>query len=139
MTDVDIYYLKVGVVAERLSLDESTVYKMIRDRELPSVRLGKKAVRIPAAGLEAYLRRHQVAATLADSEASTPSEDRLGALILERAARFSAEVGRDPHAFCDAWQRHELEDTPENADRAIEAFALASALDRVREADAVFA
>jgi excisionase family DNA binding protein len=137
--DIDTYYLKVGEVAERLSLDESTVYKMVRERELPSLRLGKKAVRIPAAGLEAYLRRHQVSATSHDSSEAAASEERLVALVHERARSFSAEFGRDPHAFCEAWQRHELDDTPENADRAIEAFALASALARVGTADAVLA
>jgi excisionase family DNA binding protein len=137
--DSDLYYLKVGEVAERLSLDESTVYKMVRERELPSVRLGSKAVRIPAAGLEAYLQRHAVAAASHDSVETEASEDRFVELIQERAERFSSAVGRDPYAFCDAWRRHELDDTPENADLAIEAFALASALDRVGKADAVFA
>jgi excisionase family DNA binding protein len=136
--DVELYYLKVGDVAERLSLDESTVYKMVRERELPSVRLGKKAVRIPAAGLDAYLRKHEIAASH-DSSETGASEERLTTLLYERAERFTAEVGSDPLAFSDAWRRHEIEDTAENADRAIEAFALATALDRVGKADAVFA
>src|SRR5215208_6660638 len=108
---METYYLKVGEVAARLSLDESTVYKMIRERELPSVRLGKKAVRIPVAGLEAYLRRHEVAAASASSDAFEPmatTEERILALVHERAERFTSEVGRDPHAFSDAWGRHEL-------------------------------
>jgi excisionase family DNA binding protein len=137
--DIDTYYLKVGEVAERLSLDESTVYKMVRERELPSVRLGKKAVRIPAAGLEAYLHRHEVSVAPHDSFEAGASEERLVALIHERAERFSSELGRDPRAFCEAWRQRELEDTPENAELAIEAFALASALDRVGKADAAFA
>jgi excisionase family DNA binding protein len=137
--DIELYYLKVGDVAERLSLDESTVYKMVRERELPSVRLGKKAVRIPAAGLDAYLRRHEIAAASHDASETEASEERLTALLYERAERFAAEVGCDPQAFSDAWRRHEIEDTPESADRAIEAFALATALDRVGKADAVFA
>jgi excisionase family DNA binding protein len=65
--DVERLYLRVEDVAGRLSLDASTVYKMCKAGEIPSIRIGSKAVRIPAPALEAYLRRLEEA-----SQAQSP-------------------------------------------------------------------
>jgi excisionase family DNA binding protein len=51
----DAGYLKASEVAERLSLNITTVYGMCADGVLPSIRVGEKAVRIPEAAFEAYL------------------------------------------------------------------------------------
>lgn len=56
MSDLDSRYLTVQEVAADLRLEESTVYKMCRTRQLPSVRFGKKAVRIPRLAFERYLQ-----------------------------------------------------------------------------------
>jgi excisionase family DNA binding protein len=47
--------LRVGEVADRLSLGKSTVYIMIKDGILPVVRIGG-AVRVPEAALAAWIR-----------------------------------------------------------------------------------
>ena len=52
-------YLTVATVAELLSVSELTVRRRIASGEIPAVRLstaGRGAVRIPADGLEAWLR-----------------------------------------------------------------------------------
>lgn len=43
---------------------------------------------------------------------------------------FRKEHGKDPDSFVDAWRKGEIEDTPENAEVAIEALALRTALAR---------
>ncbi|MBA2631080.1 MAG: helix-turn-helix domain-containing protein [Thermoleophilaceae bacterium] len=52
-------YLTVATVAEMLAVSEPTVRRRIASGEIPAVRLstaGRGAVRIPADGLEAWLR-----------------------------------------------------------------------------------
>jgi excisionase family DNA binding protein len=51
-------YLTVADVAAELACSEPTVRRRIRDGEIPAVRLGGPGspVRIPRAGLEAWLR-----------------------------------------------------------------------------------
>jgi excisionase family DNA binding protein len=50
-------YLTVAEVAAELSCSKATVRRRIRDGELPAVQLGRpgSAVRVPRAGLEAWL------------------------------------------------------------------------------------
>jgi excisionase family DNA binding protein len=55
----DTPYLTVAEVAERLAVSELTVRRRIAEGEIPAVRLStsrRAAVRIPADGLEAWLR-----------------------------------------------------------------------------------
>jgi excisionase family DNA binding protein len=49
-----IVLLRVGEVAERLSLRRATVYRLIRDGLLPSVHVGR-VVRVPQPALEAFI------------------------------------------------------------------------------------
>ncbi len=127
MVEIDRHYLRVREVAERLSLDESTVYKMLKAESLPSIRLGK-AVRVPAGALATYLRRLERGGALVRL---APIEERvdLGSLD-DRAHEFHRRVGLSPHEFIEGWKRGEIEDTAENAAVAIEALALRNALDR---------
>ena len=127
MSEIDRQYLRVRDVAEQLKLDESTVYKMVKARTLPSIRMGK-AVRIPAGGLLAYLERvardGQPLVTVAPID---PAE--LGS-VDARALEFHQRVGRSPHEFVDGWKSGAIPDTDENAPLALEALALRAALDR---------
>jgi excisionase family DNA binding protein len=128
--ELERHYLKVGDVAVRLSLDVSTVYKLIKSREIPAIRIGAKAVRIPVAALDAYLRRQEAdgisrAVVLRDA-ASTDAVDELE----ERVAAFVDRTGRDPRVFVEAWRDRSIEDTPEAADLALEALALQRTLER---------
>jgi excisionase family DNA binding protein len=47
---------RIPEVAERLACGRSTVYELIRSKELLAVHMGR-SVRIPAVDLEAYLSR----------------------------------------------------------------------------------
>ena len=50
--------LRAEEAAARLRLSRSQVYLMVRRGDLPSVRFGERAVRIPASELEEWLRRN---------------------------------------------------------------------------------
>jgi excisionase family DNA binding protein len=115
MTELSDHYIRVRDYARKFSLDESTVYKMIERGEIKAIRIGKKTLRIPSSELERYLERE-------------PSED--ATVLAERVEAFREKSGSDPGPFVDAWRRGEVEDTPENAEVAIEALALRSALAR---------
>lgn len=47
--------LRPTEVAETLGIARSRVYEMIRDSELPVVRIGAKSVRVPADALRAWV------------------------------------------------------------------------------------
>lgn len=117
MTELSDHYMRVRDYARRFSLDESTVYKMIDRGEIKAIRIGKKTLRIPSSELERYLDRE-------------PTVDSEAASLEERVEAFRKANGRDPGSFVDAWRTAEIEDTAENAEIAIEALALRSALDR---------
>jgi excisionase family DNA binding protein len=53
----DPVYLTVAEVGRRLSLGRTTVWKLISDGELETVRLSERAVRVPVASVEAYVAR----------------------------------------------------------------------------------
>lgn len=114
MTELSDHYMRVRDYARRFSLDESTVYKMIERGEIKAIRIGKKTLRIPSSELERYLEREPTA---------EPGAASLG----ERVAVFRKANGKDPAAFIDAWRNGEIEDTPENAEVALEALALRTA------------
>jgi len=117
MTELSDQYVRVRDYAHRFSLDESTVYKMIERGEIKAIRIGEKTLRIPSSELERYLVRE-------------PREDREAASLEERVGTFRKVDGKDPDSFVDAWRSGEIEDTPENAEVAIEALALRTALAR---------
>jgi excisionase family DNA binding protein len=119
MTELSDHYMRVRDYARRFSLDESTVYKMIDRGEIKAIRIGKKTLRIPSSELERYLERG-------------PTSDREAAPVEERVEAFRKANGKDPGSFVDAWRSGEIEDTPANAEVAIEALALRTALDRRR-------
>ena len=50
--------LKLPQVVERAGLSRSTIYELIASGEIPVVRIGR-AVRVPAAALEAWVERLQ--------------------------------------------------------------------------------
>jgi hypothetical protein len=106
MTELSDHYMRVRDYARRFSLDESTVYKMIERGEI-----------IPSSELERYLDREPTA----DTEALS---------LEQRVEAFGKANGRDPNSFVDAWRSGEIEDTPENAEVALEALALRTALSR---------
>lgn len=117
MTELSDHYMRVRDYARKFSLDESTVYKMIERGEVKAIRIGKKTLRIPSSELERYLEREPV---------SEPDATALN----ERVDAFRKRNGRDPGSFVDAWRMGEIEDTPDNAEVAIEALALRTALAR---------
>lgn len=117
MTELSDHYMRVRDYARKFSLDESTVYKMIDRGEIKAIRIGKKTLRIPSSELERYLEREPI---------GNPKAASLG----ERVEAFRKANGKDPGFFVDAWRSGEIEDTPENAEIAIEALALRTALDR---------
>ena len=49
-------YIRVREAAELLAVSEQTVRKLAKCCDLESVRIGKRAVRISAESVEAYLR-----------------------------------------------------------------------------------
>ncbi len=117
MTELSDHYMRVRDYARKFSLDESTVYKMIDRGEIKAIRIGKKTLRIPSSELERYLDREPL------TEPDPADLDR-------RVEAFRKDNGKDPGSFVEAWRRGEIEDTPENAELAIEALALRSALAR---------
>lgn len=117
MTELSDHYMRVRDYARRFSLDESTVYKMIDRGEIKAIRIGKKTLRIPSSELERYLDRE-------------PLRDLDPADLDQRAEAFRKDHGKDPGSFVEAWRRGEIEDTPENAEVAIEALALRVVLAR---------
>jgi excisionase family DNA binding protein len=132
MSTFDTHYLKPSDIAERLSMHRSHVYNLIKDGTLPHIRIGK-AVRVPAAAFEAFVRaRHEEAddakttVTGAVSVVAEPVE----AELESRLRAFEEVVGMDPFDFVEAWKRGAIDDTPENAERAIDALALRAVLQR---------
>jgi len=117
MTELSDHYMRVRDYARKFSLDESTVYKMIERGEIKAIRIGKKTLRIPSSELERYLERE-------------PAADPDATALSERAAAFREQHGKDPSAFVDAWRSGEIEDTSDNAETALEALALRTALAR---------
>jgi len=117
MTELSDHYMRVRDYARRFSLDESTVYKMIERGEIKAIRIGKKTLRIPSSELERYLEREPTGKAEAHP---------LG----ERVEAFLKANGKDPGSFVDAWRSGEIEDTPENAELALEALGLRTALAR---------
>lgn len=120
MTELSDHYMRVRDYARKFSLDESTVYKMIDRGEIKAIRIGKKTLRIPSSELERYLKREPT---------EEPEAASLGSLG-NRVEEFRKANGKDPASFVDAWRSGEIEDTPENAEIAIEALALRTALAR---------
>lgn len=114
MTELSDHYMRVRDYARRFSLDESTVYKMIERGEIKAIRIGRKTLRIPSSELERYLERE-------------PTGDSKVASLGERAGAFRKANGTDPGSFVEAWRSGEIEDTPENAEVALEALALRTA------------
>lgn len=120
MPELSDHYLRVREFAERFSLDESTVYKMIERGEIRAIRIGKKALRIPSSELERFLDRRPEPGEESDPE------------LARRIASLKGRTGHDPHEFARLWRAGEIEDTPEQAQAAIEALALRAAIDRER-------
>lgn len=125
----DIHYLKPSDIARRLSVHRSYVYGLIKQGTLPHIRIGK-AVRVPAAAFEAYVRAREEEALEAGKEVVATTDSAEAGLESRRIA-FEDAVGMDPFAFVEAWKRGDIEDTPENAERAIDALALRALLERV--------
>jgi len=123
MTELSNHYMRVRDYARRFSLDESTVYKMIERGEIKAIRIGKKTLRIPSSELERYLDRE-------------PTGKPEALALEERVEAFRKANRRDPDSFVDAWRSSEIEDTPENAEIALEALALRTALARQHAAAA---
>lgn len=52
--------LKVGEVAGLLAIDKHAIYDMIKAGSIPSVRIGQRRLRVPAADLEAWVEQQKV-------------------------------------------------------------------------------
>jgi excisionase family DNA binding protein len=128
----DIHYLKPSDIARRLSVHRSYVYGLIKHGTLPHIRIGK-AVRVPAAAFEAYVRAREDEAAAAMKQVVTVTHSAEAELESRRIA-FEELVGADPFEFVEAWRRGEIDDTPENAERAIDALALRALLQRAPDA-----
>ena len=49
-------YLTPKEAAELLKVDRLTVYRMVKDGQLPAARIGQRGLRIPRVAVEAILR-----------------------------------------------------------------------------------
>jgi excisionase family DNA binding protein len=134
-------YLKASEVAEILSMEVSSIYKMCAEKVIPSIKVGEKAVRIPRAAFEAYLARLE-----GGYERRRPllqeAREREGDALetVERQAQgFYERTGFSAHQFAERWRAGRVEDTTENASLLIEALSLREALDRAGIGDRVVA
>jgi excisionase family DNA binding protein len=114
-------YLKPSTIAARLDLHRSQVYKLIKEGTLPHIRIGK-SVRVPAAALEAYLRRLEQQP--AEPLARDLERESIRVEVESRLAGFMERTGKDPAEFIAEWQAHTIPDTAENAELAMDALAL---------------
>jgi excisionase family DNA binding protein len=128
MSDLDTRYLTVQEVAAHLRLEESTVYKMCRQKQIPSVRFGKKAVRIPRLAFERYLQFVYEEADLPQRPVPTtpPSID----LQIEE---FTEYTGCSPEEWVRRWREGGIPDTQENSQVAVIAHALRDAQARSQQ------
>lgn len=130
MTAFDTHYLKPSAIAERLDLHRSKVYALIKDGTLPHIRIGK-AVRVPVAAFDAYVRSlADEQGTAAPKEVIAVAHDTRDAELESRREAFEQETGMDPFEFVEQWKRSEIPDTPENSERAMDALALRTVLQR---------
>lgn len=129
MTSFDTHYLKPSDIARRLSVHRSYVYNLIKDGTLPHIRIGK-AVRVPAAAFETFVRSREEESPRSAKETVAIAHEPIEAELESRRRAFEEYVGMDPFMFVEAWKRGDIEDTPENAERAIDALALRAMLQR---------
>ena len=134
-------YLKASEVADRLKLDITTVYGMCKSGELPSIKVGVKAVRIPEAAFNAYLARQErkspAHALLEETQPAAYEE--MIPVLEEQAKRFTDNTGFTPHGFVERWKKGEVEDTAANSSLVMEALSLREALDRAGIGDRILA
>lgn len=123
MGRLEEHYLKVRDYAERFDLDESTVYKKIKNGEIKAIHIGK-TIRIPSSELERYLEPRAFL-----EEAGAP-EDGEPMNLGDRVSVFEEAAGRAPAEYVDLWRSGEIEDTAESSKLAIEALALRAALEQ---------
>jgi excisionase family DNA binding protein len=122
----DHAYLKPSTIAARLDLHRSQVYKLIKDGTLPHIRIGK-SVRVPAASLEAYLRRLEQHTP--EPLARDLKRESIRVEVESRLAGFIERTGKDPAEFIADWQAHTIPDTAENAELAMDALALRNVME----------
>lgn len=113
-------YWKPRDLAVLLDVSPSHVYRLIEDGELEHRRIGERAIRIPARAVAALLGE--------EPPVTAPTNEGPPADLTERADRFAERTGRRPEEFVTAWRDGRVEDTPANAQDAIEALALRAAL-----------
>jgi excisionase family DNA binding protein len=122
-------YIKPSEIAKRLDMHRSGVYKLIQDGELPHIRIGR-AVRVPLPAFEAFVRRAEAAGSAGGGVAAPEPPGRVHAEVQARLAAFTQEAQCDPHEFVERWKRGAIEDTPENAELAMDAISLRTILER---------
>jgi excisionase family DNA binding protein len=133
-------YLKASEVAERLNTHITTIYEMCREGELPSIKVGTKAVRIPEAAFEAYLvRREQASPARKLLEEARRGDGELITVVEEQHRRFYDTTGFTAHGFVKRWKDGAVEDTAANSSLLIEALSLREALDRAGIGEKVLA
>lgn len=120
-TSSETHYLKVAQVAERLGLSQSAVYKLCESKQLPSVRVTAKAIRVPSWVLDAYLKK-------LNGEAFSPPPLRQDRREAEaEAADFEQRTSLSPEDWLASWKRDELEDTRETMSLTIRCLAILEA------------
>jgi excisionase family DNA binding protein len=50
-------FVTITEIAADLRVSKMTVYRLVEDGELPSLRVGRRSIRVPRDGYEEYLRR----------------------------------------------------------------------------------
>lgn len=144
MANRESQYLKASEVADRLKMDISTIYKMCADKVIPSIRVGEKAIRIPAAAFEAYLARQAQGydpnsrPLLDEARGVEVSGDPVDAIVFRNQSIYE-RTGYSSYEFAERWKAGDIEDTPENASLLIEALSIREALTRAGVGDRLLA
>jgi excisionase family DNA binding protein len=110
-------FLTVTEVAAELGMTRDGVYKLVRRGKLKAVRRSERQIYVSRLALAAYRRRLAGEApdtTLLAGEMS----------FAELLSRFKSDTGRAPGEWLEDWKADRIEDSPENARRAVRAVAL---------------
>ncbi len=117
----ETHYLKIAQVADRLGLSQSTVYKLCERKQLPSVRVTAKAIRVPSWVLDAYLKK-------LNGEAFSPPPLRQERRDIEAdAVDFEQRTSLSPEDWLASWKRDEIDDTRETMSLTIRCLGILEA------------
>lgn len=103
-------------LAELLAVDRSTIYRMIDEGQLASVRVGQRTVRVPARAIAELLG--------VEEPVVGPSADQIDFDPDDRLRAFTERTGHTPQEHIEAWKSGAIEDNPENSADTVEALAI---------------